>query len=336
MPSQLAQPDGEVVVTVRADNNAREASFAQLLVGVDTTRPNCSVVSVNGRVLLEGEVHYTNAEGRLTAEWSCLDAQPWQVESVLTCEWAVGRSPGSAGSMGWRAASRAGLHEWDALAEGTPLENGAVYFVTVRCNDWVDLATTVFSGGLMADLVGPRVSVPTTVLQHTTGLPTSFTYRTDRLSTAFSFVDLESGVARIRADVTATQMQPTFSTLRYVLPTEDVSLHDIDLEGKVYLEHGSRYYLHVCAQDLLHNTACSSSAGFLVDLTPPNCTRVEGLVARALALPYFTGGVTVNVGARWECSDPESGIAQCAALNRTLLLRTLRAAEHPSEHDLDL
>ena len=149
----------------------------------------------------------------------------------------------------------------------------------------------------MVDLVGPRASVPTSILRHDTGLATSFTYRTDRLSAAFSFVDLESGVARIHADVTATQMRPVFSTLRYVLSTEDVSLHDIDLQGKVYLEHGAHYYLHVCAQDRLNNTACSSSAGVLVDLTPPNCTRVEGLVARASAPRYFTGATCNRVTA---------------------------------------
>ena len=136
--------DGDVIVTVRAVNNAMEESSVAIQVGVDTQRPVCDPIVI-GSHEPGHQMVYTDEVDGLHARWSCIDAAPWS-HKPLSCLWAIGSFPGGDDLMEWTAASRNGTH---SFACDACLDNGVLYFVSVRCSDQVGLSTLVTSSGLM-------------------------------------------------------------------------------------------------------------------------------------------------------------------------------------------
>ena len=77
--------------------------------------------------------------------------------------------------MEWRPAPASGVVSWltlDEIAAGNGdrrMNNGVVYYATVRCVDQVNLTTTKVSSGFMPDLEPPIQAVPTLIIRPDTG-----------------------------------------------------------------------------------------------------------------------------------------------------------------------
>jgi hypothetical protein len=145
----LALPEGEISVTVRAVNRADAYSDVSLPVGVDTTPPPEFSIALNGNRPNQ-PIQYTMNVTGIVVEWIALDAPPWEHVPV-NCEWAVGSYPEGEDEQPWAPTSSQGTLWWSSLP--AYLQNGVVYFVSVRCRDQVGWSTTTVSGGLMPDLV---------------------------------------------------------------------------------------------------------------------------------------------------------------------------------------
>lgn len=306
----LHMEDGEVDVIVRAVNNAFEHSMVPIKIGVDTTRPRCSAVSINGKP--PDAFQFTTETNYLMASWDCEDAAPWE-HAPLVCQWAVGTYPRAADTMAWRIASRSGTHTFHAEGDA-PLENGIMYFVTVKCTDQVELATSVVSGGLMPDLNPPFPSVRAVMIHPRNGMITDYWGHGSNISFIYDFADLESGVRRARASIDFDPACPSGPNWLDQMPVSldpspihrqvVVSLGDLGLS----LVHNSRYYLHVAAEDAMNHTGCSEPAhSILVDLTPPNCTLIRDRIGGKDAPPFFS--TRAGLATRWACHDPESSVA---------------------------
>ena len=250
--TELAMPDGDVIVTVRAVNRAKDYSEVQLVIGVDTTEPTCSEISINGYPMGQ-KMQYTDDVSTLSASWECADAPPWE-EEPMTCRWAVGTYPFGSDAMEWAAAFSTGVHTWvDAT-----LLNGVTYFVTVECTDHVGWQSEMrASGGLMPDLKPPREVYPPLVIHPKTGSVISWVSSAESLSVHSVWLDAESGVAQILAAVTTTQtlsfaelkeVSVTLSSRRTVIGASQLGIQ---------LRHGGTYWLHVCALDRFNHTACT-------------------------------------------------------------------------------
>ena len=181
-------PEGPAIVTVRAVNNAKESADVALAIGIDTKPPLCTPLQIYNNP--PGiPFQYSEETDRLAVTWACTDDAPWEAEPIA-CEWAVGTYPGGDDFLPWEAASSNGTH---LLECSGCLENGFVYFASLRCTDQVDQTSLYFSGGLMPDLTGPRVAVPPTVVTRFTGRETQYWGSDRSLSMVFGFDDLESG-----------------------------------------------------------------------------------------------------------------------------------------------
>ena len=154
----LALPDGDILVTARVRNGAKEDSERSLVVSVDSAPPRCSAVTIGDNAPGQS-FQYTNTLTHLEASWSCSDVAPWE-HVELACSWAVGTFPGAADAMRWAAARQNGTHVFSDAG----LRNGVSYFVTVRCRDQVLLTAEKTSGVLMPDLHPPTVCSPAAVM----------------------------------------------------------------------------------------------------------------------------------------------------------------------------
>ena len=298
----LSMADGDAFVTVRVVNGAFESAEASLTIGIDTGAPLCSDISIWGHPAGEA-FQATEIDDYLEANWTCIDIAPW-AHIPITCEWAVGTSPGEADAMDWTPAQSNGTHAW----QDATLENGVMYFVTVQCSDQVGHSVRSTSGGLMPDLVGPRVTVPAAIVSPHTGRETHFWGFASEISCVWAFDDGESGIMRIRALFTDTAgSPPTLDAMPHelsVIPSQRRAL--LRLDTSFALQHNVRYYLHICAEDWMNHTVCSPAYSFLVDLTPPVCTPPEDILAGLPGPEFFS--TRTGYQASWHCNDPESGV----------------------------
>ena len=307
----LEMPQGEHFVTVRAVNNAKEMSDVSMAIGVDTTPPNCSPITINNNIPGQ-RMQYTEETSRLNASWTCVDAAPWEGRP-LSCRWAVGSFPGGEDLMPFRMASHSGRHMFEC---GGCLENGLIYYVSLECTDQVGLSRFVTSGGLMPDLTVPEPAIPATVVTRFTGRATTFWGSGSDISLLYGFDDLESGIKSVRAafshSVTSFISGPTdiagFLAMPIELPVGDGQSHAVAelAQQGLTLQHGAYYSVHVCAEDWMDHVACSTPYSFLVDLTPPICKRPHDLIAGMPAPTYFS--TRAGYASKWECHDPESGV----------------------------
>ena len=147
----IALPDGEIAVTIRAVNGAGESIDVPFAIGVDTRRPQCSAIGINGRQ--PGQLVFTEDTSRVAADWSCADVAPW-VDAPLTCEWAVGTIVGGDDVMSWTPAAANGSHVYEC---DQCLRNGIIYFASVRCTDHAGWTVLSSSSGLMPDILPPTI-----------------------------------------------------------------------------------------------------------------------------------------------------------------------------------
>ena len=126
-------PEGPAIVTVRAVNNAKESADVALAIGIDTKPPLCTPLQIYDNP--PGiPFQYSEETDRLAVTWACTDDAPWEAEPIA-CEWAVGTYPGGDDFLPWEAASSNGTH---LLECNGCLENGFVYFASLRCTDQVE------------------------------------------------------------------------------------------------------------------------------------------------------------------------------------------------------
>ena len=72
----LVLPEGKVNLTIRALNGALERSDKHIGIGIDTTAPQCSNISINYHRRGQ-KFQYTDNVDRMVAEWNCSDVS-WQ------------------------------------------------------------------------------------------------------------------------------------------------------------------------------------------------------------------------------------------------------------------
>lgn len=138
----LNMADGNVTVSVRAVNNAKESSDVVLTIGVDTQPPACAPIALwndpPGK-----KFTYTEENSSLVATWNCTDASPW-THVPIQCDWSISTFPGGSDLMPWTVSEPMGTHEFSC---NDCFRNGRLYFVNVRCVDQVGLTTMTTSGG---------------------------------------------------------------------------------------------------------------------------------------------------------------------------------------------
>jgi hypothetical protein len=194
--------------------------------------------------------------------------------------------------------------------------------VNVLCTDQVGLITLETSGGVMVDVVAPRVAVDTTVVTRYTGRTTKFWGYGNELALLFGFDDLESGILYVRAvllddaaslDASASPLTTEndvdkLLSLPIELPTDAEgrqAIIDVQAQG-VSLVHARTYYVHVCAADQVNHTVCAEPYSFLADFEPPICDDPIDLIGGLTAPAYFSSWDAF--GGSWACNDPESGV----------------------------
>ena len=219
----LALPEGWTNMSVRAINNAMERSAGWALLGVDTRKPKCEPVVLNGAETYLA-AQYTADVGLLRATWSCFDQAPWR-DVPVTCEWAVGTFPGGDDAYAWQPATTVdGGWTWQSEWRDTIMENGFIYFVTARCTDHVGLTRTTSSGGLMPDLIGPRARTPARLINPYKAQLMVYWAWSYMVVAKWNFDDYESGVQHIRAEVVGSATNVTlgmpFDEMRFELPVD--------------------------------------------------------------------------------------------------------------------
>ena len=313
----LSLKDGDVLVSLRAINNAKEASEVQLTISVDTNPPVCSAVAVFGRT--GAAMQYINQTHVIEASWECADAAPWE-DMPLICTWAIGTFPGGDDHMPWSSAQSSGTHR----LEDAGLVSGVKYYTSVSCMDRVRMRTSKTSAGLMPDGAPPRIMQPLVILSPLTGRQLTYLPALTELYAAWGFRDFESGLASVRLGLTQTAEVPPATALPVEIPLEraigdgargfilrdDVQDTGGQLEDTlgIALQTNVRYYLHGCTTDQLGRAACTS-ASFLADLTPPVCETPTDVLQGADAISTMFTETSVYVG-RFACADADSGIVE--------------------------
>ena len=301
----IALPDGKAVVTIRAVNGAGESIDVPFAIGVDTRRPRCSGVGLNGSP--PGKLVFTENLNRIVADWSCADVAPWE-DAPLNCEWAVGTMVGGDDLMSWTPAAANGSHAYECAE---CLANGIIYFASVRCTDHAGWSVLSSSSGLMPDIAPPTVEQELALVSSTSGRSVRYWGDADKIALVWSFADAESGIMSVRADVSdsAEPRAGGIEALPIELPGSRARgrrmLISLDSSGLV-LRHNRYYHLHACAVDFQNHTVCAETYRFLVDLTPPVCTPPVDLIDGLPAPAYFSR--RLGYSARWRCADPESGV----------------------------
>ena len=271
-------------------------------IGVDSIRPSCSEISVNGHPPGQ-RLQYTTDSSSLTASWTCWDAAPWG-HIPLHCRWAVGSYPTGSDTMRWTPADPSGDHLWNS-EDG--LENGVTYFVTVQCVDHVGLQSDMHtSGGLMPDLDSPvEVSAPV-IVSPSTGAALRWVGAVEELVVVVLWHDFESGIRMIRGAITMDPDPPSLDSMTLELTGRRTTVRTSGLQLGL-LQHGGTYWLHVCATDRSNHTSFSSQPWqFQVDLTPPICSPPDDEVAGIAPGPFTAR--RAGIGASWQCVDLESGV----------------------------
>ena len=297
----LSLPQGQVVVTVRVMNRAFEVAQASIALAVDSIPPVCDpTMYINALPAPRHSLQITSNQSGLNASWTCADAAPWE-SSPISCSWAVGSSPGDFDVMAWTNTSASGTHTYGGANNNARLLNGHTYFVVVSCVDQVGLTSRLVSGALMVDTAPPQVALPVTLVQPGTGRAASLWSNHDFLYAAWAFDDLESGVQEVRWGLRASATVPPYDELNST-DTNEAAFEGFLARDRVTLHHDHSYFLHACAVDLYGNLGCSDPWQFRIDLTPPNCTILEG----GGHSRYFSSPRALT--ARWRCEDVESGI----------------------------
>ena len=232
------------------------------------------------------EFSYTS-EHALKATWKCEDLE----SDLSTIEIAFGLQPGDADVMHFTTLP---LSQTSFLTN-RKLQLGFRYFATVRCTNVVGLTTVSFSNGIVYDSTPPNeVFVQDGDYQSE--------IRT--LVVNFKFVDAESGIKEYRIKVWGAG---TYNSSLEVYGSFNFSgnVTGSTLEMSKDLNSGKTYYVNVTAVNGAGLDATKQSDGFIVDTTPPICTKIwDGKGDDKDDVEYASSSKPLTVS--WVCYDTES------------------------------
>ena len=226
----------------------------------------------------------------LTATWSCQDPET----NVSSIDIAFGLQPGRADAMSFTSL----LVSQTSFIIGHKLQLGYRYFATVRCTNKVGLAALSFSDGLVYD------NTPPSLVYLKDG---DYQSSNRTLVITFKFIDAESGVTAYNAQVWGHSASSSLDSYgSFVLPG-NVTTATLHLSKE--LVGGTTYYVNVTAVNGVDLKATEQSDGFIVDMTPPICSRVwDGKDDCQDEQEFATTSSQFAIS--WECYDNESAIAR--------------------------
>ena len=232
---------------------------------------------------------YTS-QSMLTATWSCKDPET----NVSSVDIAFGLQPGRADAMNFTSLSVLQT----SFTIDYNLQLGYRYFATVRCTNKLGLAVISFSDGLVYDNTPPSlVSLKDGDYQNSN--------RT--LVIEFKFVDAESGVNAYNAQVWRHSASSSVDLYDSFLLPGNITRKTLHLSKE--LINGATYYVNVTAVNGVGLKTTEQSDGFIVDMTPPICTRVwDGKSDSQDEQEFATTSSQFTIS--WECYDNESSIVR--------------------------
>lgn len=329
--SGLQLPQGPLSLRVKAWNRAYdETTPVDLYLGVDSFSPECEPMSIDGNApgrLLQ----WTTDASKIRASWTCVDAIPWQAKA-LRCQFAVGLFPQDDSVVPWADSLQNASHGV-VVYPPEPLKNGFLYYASVRCVDQVNLEGKQSSGGLLVDIHPPKISAPVQLKRalsgQLAGLQAEWVNGVDPLVLTWAFLDSESGISSIRAQLQSTAAVElggganagyatannnfSIASLAYGLPSTpairrlEVNISNLFGAGiELPLEQNGTYFLHACATDHVGWSDCSPPYEFRVDRTPPFLLALAD-TQNGLPVPAISS-ILAGFETDWQFGENESTV----------------------------
>ena len=258
-------------------------------VTVDTTPPFFLEVISDGDDP-RNDFSYTN-ESSLKATWKCEDTE----SGLATIEIAFGLQPGDADIIHFKSLPVSQT----SFITNCKLQQGVRYFATVRCKNQVGLTAASFSDGIVYD-----------------GTPPNLVYVRDgdyqaknrTLFVTFKFVDAESSIQAYKVQV-FREGPYNASVYIYGSFSFNANITKANLELSKELDSGNTYYVNVTAVNHVGLEATKQSDGFVVDTTPPICSKVwDGKGNYEDDIEYASMSQRFVIS--WFCYDNESPIVR--------------------------
>ena len=202
------------------------------------------------------EVRYSS-ERSLKAAWKCEDPE----SGLSTIEIAFGLQPGDADVVNITSLPASQT----SFETNLELQTGYRYFASIRCTNKVSLTAISLSRGVVYDNTPPGpVYVRDGDYQDTN--------RT--VSVSFKFIDTESGIKEYRLQVWRRESYNTSVDIYDNFFFSGNFTNQATLELSKELESGKTYFVNVTAVNGAGLEATEQSDGFVVDTTPPVCSKV--------------------------------------------------------------
>ncbi|KAL9987460.1 hypothetical protein ACROYT_G001773 [Oculina patagonica] len=230
-------------------------------------------------------------ERSLKASWKCEDHE----SGLATIEIAFGLQPGEADTMNFTSLPVSQT----TFVTHLNLQTGYRYFASVRCTNKVGQTTISLSAGIVYDNTPPS---PVYVRDG------DYQDIKKTLSITFKFVDAESGIEAYKVQVwgggsykRSVEIYGSFSF--------DGNFTRATLALSKELDSGKTYYVNVTAVNGVGLEATKQSDGFVVDTTPPICSKVwDGKDNYQDDTEYAPSSNRFVIS--WVCYDTESPIVR--------------------------
>ncbi|KAJ7365984.1 hypothetical protein OS493_002726 [Desmophyllum pertusum] len=225
----------------------------------------------------------------LNATWKCEDPET----GLSTIDIAFGLQPGDTDIMNFTSLSAFQT----SFTTNRKLQLGYRYFASVRCTNNIGLTSVSFSDGIMYDDIPPTpVYVRDGDYQ-----------RTNRsLLVIFKFVDAESNIQAYRVKVWGKGSDNNLLDVHGSFSFKGNATRST-LQLSKELVSGKKYYVNVTAVNGVGLEATKQSDGFVVDTTPPICSRIwDGKGDYRDDIEYAPSSNRFIVS--WVCYDNESPI----------------------------
>jgi hypothetical protein len=284
----LSLTNGQIYyVTVRATSGTGATVNASSDgVTVDTSGPTAGTV----RDGAGADVDFQTSTTTIQANWlGFADPQ----SNITGYEWAIGTTSGGTQVQGFASVGLA----TSASNSGLSLNNGQIYFVTVRATNGAGQTVNATSDGVTVDSTAPAAGT----VNDGAGADVDGQTSTTTIQANWSgFADSQSSIAgyewAIGTTSGGTQVQGFTS----------VGLATSASNGSLSLVSGTTYFVTVRATNGVGLTVTATSDGVTVDSTPP----VAGSVADGLGADVDWQSSLTTIRANWSgFSDPQSGIS---------------------------
>ena len=225
----------------------------------------------------------------LKATWKCEDPE----SGLSTIEIAFGLQPGEADVMNFTSLPVSQT----SFATHLNLQTGYRYFASIRCTNKVGQTAMSFSDGIVYDNTPPS---PVYVRDG------DYQEANKTLFVTFRFVDTESSIQAYKVQVWAGELNTT-SVEIYGSFSFNGSFTGATLPLSKELNSGKTYYANVTSVNGVGLEATEQSDGFVVDTTPPLCSKVwDGKDSYEDDTEYAPNSHRFIIS--WVCYDKESPI----------------------------